>query len=136
MKTNSFIVFIAFIVLEFSCDYNDDRLQVKNNSNENIIFDFSDDTLLELKNNEDIKFFIREKIVPGETSRQIMQGSVNGWPFLVQRSKNNRLNVFFINMDTLSKYNDWIVILKKKLYNRKEFTLEELEKNEWVIEYP
>ena len=84
MKTNSFIVFIAFIVLEFSCDYNDDRLQVKNNSNENIIFDFSDDTLLELKNNEDIKFFIREKIVPGETSRQIMQGSVNGWPFLVQ----------------------------------------------------
>jgi hypothetical protein len=64
-----------------------------------------------------------------------MIGSENGWPFLIQRSKNKRLNVFFINVDTIIKYQDWNHIRESKKYCRKEYTLEELEKTKWIIEY-
>jgi hypothetical protein len=136
MKPNLILILAGLLVFAGTCDYNDNRLQVKNNSKEVITVDFSEDIILENRINDNIKFFIRDKILPGETLRKTMPGSDNGWPFLVQRSVNNRLNVFFINVDTLSKYNDWRLIRERELYIRKEYTIEELEKNNWVVQFP
>lgn len=136
MKKNLLVIMIALLVLAGTCDYSDNRLTVKNNSEQVITVDFSEDTLMEKRSNDNIVYFVRDKIEQGETMRKTMPGSENGWPFLVQRSKNNRLNIFFIEVDTLVKYNDWDYIKANRLYIRKEYTLEELEKGDWVIEYP
>lgn len=130
------LLIVTIILLAGTCDYSDNRLKVQNNSKQGITVDFSEDTLMEERSNENITYFIRDKIMSGETLNKTMPGSVNGWPFLIQRSKNNRLNVFFIEVDTLSKYHDWKYIKENKLYKRKEYTLVELEKRDWVIEYP
>ena len=118
-----------------SCDYSDRRLQIKNDSKEVIVAEFSEDTLLKEMSNDNIECLTRDKILPGETLRKTMIGSENGWPFLIQRSKNKRLNVFFIIVDTITKYQDWNHIREGKSYYRKEYTLEELEKTKWIIEY-
>ncbi|MBN1184618.1 MAG: hypothetical protein JXB49_20160 [Bacteroidales bacterium] len=136
MKANLILILGALMVLAGTCDYYDNRLQITNISNEVITVDYSEDTILEMRSNENIQYFIRDKILPGETIKKTMPGSQNGWPFLVQRSVNNRLNLFFINVDTLKKYNDWSYIKEYKLYKRSEYSLEELENKNWNINYP
>lgn len=65
-----------------------------------------------------------------------MPGSINGWPFLIKRSINNKLNVFILEVDTILKYRDWQVILEKRLYHRYEYSEIDLNKSKWVIVYP
>jgi hypothetical protein len=91
---------------------------------------------LEKRANDNIPFYIREKILPGETKSKSKPGSTQGWPFLIQRSNNKKLNVFIINIDTLLKYNDWEYIRNHRLYKRYSFTEEELKRINWIIEYP
>ncbi len=136
MKVQVIIIVILLISVAGTCDYNDNRLQIRNNSRESITVDFSDDTLLPERIKENITYFLRDKIASGETFRKNRHGSENAWTFLVQGSANKKLNVFFINIDTLLKYNDWNYIKENQLYKRKEYTLDELEKHKWVIEYP
>lgn len=124
------------IALAGTCDYSDSRLVIKNNSKHSITFDYSIDTVLEERSNGNIAFFIRDKILPGETSIKTKPGSTKGWPFLIQKSVNKRLNIFIIDVDTLLKYNDWAYIKKNGLYKRYQFSEGELNRKKWVIEYP
>lgn len=136
MKKYVFLLFVIFIAPIGSCDYYDNRLQVQNNSNEQITFEFSLDTVLDQGKNEDIKYLIRDGLSPGETKRQTRPGSTNAWPGFIEQSNNKKLNVFFINLDSLSKFNDWNYLREKKAFTRKEYSLEELERINWIIEYP
>ncbi|HQI60477.1 MAG TPA: hypothetical protein PK352_12090 [Tenuifilaceae bacterium] len=136
MKLHLFLILIILVSIAGTCDYNDNRLNIKNNSNHAIAFDYSIDTTLEKRANDNIQFYIREKILPGETKSKSKPGSTQGWPFLIQRSNNKKLNVFIINIDTLLKYNDWEYIRNHRLYKRYSFTEEELKRINWIIEYP
>jgi hypothetical protein len=122
-------------MLAGTCDYNDNRLKIKNNSAYDIAFDYSTDTILE---QDFINFnsIINDKIMPGELANQLLPGSTNAWPFLIKKSKNNKLNVFIFNYDTLLKYNDREYIRNHKLYKRYSLTEEELNQINWIIEYP
>ncbi len=136
MKFQQFLILIVLVSLAGACDYTDDRLNIRNNSNHAIAFDYSVDTTLEKKQIYDIPSYIVEKILPGETKSQSIFGSTQGWPFLIQRSNNNKLNVFIISIDTLLKYDDWEYIRTHRLYQRYSFTEEELDRINWIIEYP
>lgn len=136
MRLHIFLIVILLIALAGTCDYSDNRLVIKNNSEVAITFDYSIDTVMEERSNGNIAFFIRDKILPGETSIKTKPGSTNGWSFLIQKSVNNRLNVFIIEVDTLLKYNDWGYIKKNDLFRRYQFSEDELNRKNWVIEYP
>lgn len=132
------LFFLILILISFlgACDYYDNRLQIKNNSYQAIVFDYSLDTLLKNETFDRIPYLIRDQIGPYCTVNKIIPGSTQGWPFLIQASKNQKLNVFFIIVDTLVKYNDLEYISDHKLYKRFEYSEEELENLNWVIEYP
>lgn len=122
-------------MLAGTCDYTDNRLKIKNNSSYSIAFDYSTDTVLEpeIKN---VNAVISDKIMPGKIADQSLPGSTNAWPFLIKKSKNNKLNVFIFNVDTVLKYNDWEYIRNHRLYKRYSITEEELKRTNWTIEYP
>ena len=46
MKIKLIVVLILFITLAGTCDYNDNRLMIRNNSDHVIAFDYSLDTIL------------------------------------------------------------------------------------------
>lgn len=135
MKLKVFLFIISLVMLAGTCDYTDNRLKIRNNSNHAIAFDYSIDTVLEQESKK-IESIISDKIMPGETVSQTMPGSANGWPFLIKRSKNNKLNVFVFEVDTLLKYNDWEYIRTRKLYKRYEYLEEDLNRTNWTVEYP
>ncbi|KAF5031656.1 hypothetical protein DSECCO2_625520 [anaerobic digester metagenome] len=136
MKLHLLLISVSLVTIAGTCDYTDSRLKIKNNSKNAIAFDYSIDTVLEERSNENIAFFLRDKILPGETSLKTKPGSTNGWPFLIQKSLNKKLNIFIIEVDTLVKYNDWGYIRKNRLYRRYELTEDELNKKNWIVEYP
>lgn len=124
------------IISLISCDYNDNRLNIKNNSNETIIFNYSSDTIFETANPEIINNLKKDPIFPDELVEKDMRGSKIGWSKVIYNSKNKKLNVFIINYDTLDKYNDLDYIKNNKLFERYEYTEEYLNKNNWIITYP
>ncbi len=126
---------LILMLLLGACNKVDVKLKVKNNSKHAIAFDCSLDTVLDAES-YDINIFIRDKIDPGVISTQIKPGDTKGWQSLIESSKNKKLNAFIIEIDTLLKYNDWEYIRKNKLYKRYELTEEELNKKNWIIDYP
>jgi len=135
MKIQFFIILISLAMLAGTCDYTDNRLKIKNNSSYTIAFDYSTDTVLE-QEIKHVNAVISDKIMPGKIANQSLPGSTNAWPFLIKKSKNNKLNVFIFNVDTVLKYNDWEYIRNHRLYKRYSFTEEELNRMNWIIEYP
>jgi hypothetical protein len=135
MKNLYLLKISIIIMLIIACDYTDNKLKVKNNSSETICFVHDMDTILD-NQESDIYYFNRNCIVPGEISSQVAFGRPYEWSDEINRSKNKKLNVFIINHDTLLKYNDWQYISINKLFKRYEYTEEELNKNNWIIEYP
>ena len=90
------------------------------------------DTILDDTENK-IEFFIGDKIPPHVTARKFRPGS---WSQQIRNSRNTKLNLFIIQLDTLLKYRDWEYIRTNRVYKRYEYTEEELNKKGWVIEYP
>jgi hypothetical protein len=135
MKIHQYLILIICVSLIGACDYNDNRLKIKNNGNHAVAFEYSLDTILDKETNN-ISFYIRDKILPGAIVSKSKPGSTQGWTFVIQNSNNKKLNIFIINIDTLLKYNDWEYIRNHKLYKRYSLTEEELKKLDWIIEYP
>ena len=133
MKLHQFLILLVLVSLAGACDYTDNRLNIKNNSNYAIAFDYSIDTTLRKNQIYNIPFYIEGKILPGETIAQTIPMS---WPSLIYRSNNKKLNVFIISIDTLLKYDDWEYIRTHRLYQRYSFTEEDLNRTNWIIEYP
>lgn len=129
-----FNLFLIILIGFLSCDYYDSRLIIQNNGDHEICFIYAHDTILDPVSNN-IEYYLMEKITPGETSIETLPGK-NSWNILMQKSKNKKLNVFFIELDTMLKYNDWQYIRNNKLYHRYEYSEEELNVMNWLIEYP
>ena len=134
-KIYLYIIYIAAAALAVSCENNDVNLKLKNNSKYAVAFDSALDTIPDSVS-IDMEIFLRGKIDPGKTVTMIKPGDSEGWLSLIQNSTNNKLNVFIMSADTLQKYNDWNLIRKNHLYKRYEYTEAELNKMNWVIEFP
>ncbi len=135
MKRQLFFICIIILNLAGTCRHNSNKLKIKNSSERVITVDFSEDTLFPKRDNNSIPAFIRDKIKPSETIIKIRTGKENTWPLLIKHSINGKLNVFFIDVDTLKKYNSWNYLRKNKLYTKKEYSIKELIDNHWKIEF-
>lgn len=131
----SLYVFLIIISL-ISCDFTDNRLKIKNNSNETITFEYSSDTILQTDDTDRINNLKRDKIFPRELCDEDKPGSKNEWSKVIYDSKNKKLNVFIIDYDTLLKYNDLNYMKNNRLYKRYEYSEAYLNKNNWIISYP
>jgi len=136
MAAKHISVLVVLLLLFCTCDYYDIRLQIKNNSNYSIAYFCSLDTLIEFNGEESIQFLISNQVTPGDFGTRPKPGSTQAWTFFIQNSKNKKLNVFFVRIDTLEKYNDWGIIKKNRLYKKYSFSEEELNRIDWTIGYP
>ena len=137
--TRTQLLYLTVLLLFFgACDYYDHRLQIQNNSDHEITYFTSIDTIMDIDqlNINHIDVYIGKKIVPGVTINSTKIGSTQAWPFFIRKSVNEKLNIFFFSVDTLLKYNDWGIIKKLNLYEMYSFTEEELEQSNWLIDYP
>lgn len=126
-------VFVVVFLFQIGCDFNDGRMQVINNSQHTIAVEFSTDTTFISKNK--VEYYLSNSIAP-EMTRQYLKRDKKGWSNFVKSSVDGKLSLYIYNIDTLRKYMDIDYIKENKIYNLREYTLEELEKDNWIIKYP
>ena len=130
------IILLIAIILIAPFDSANGRLQVKNNSNNDISVEIHviDTIIHEIVNKPE--FYINRKISPGEIQRQIILGRKSAWSDFIDHNANKKLNVFIFATDSIEKHGGFEHIITHKLYKRYEFTEKELDKLNWIIEYP
>lgn len=132
---NIFYFFILFILLTTSCDYVDNRLNIKNNSENRISVEVCQDSTLTINDVNHIEYYLSNFIEPDKEINESIVGGKNEWDNFICSSTNKKLNIFFFNLDTLKKYNDFNIIISNKMYQHYEFTKQELEQLNWQITY-
>jgi hypothetical protein len=133
MKERLFYMLICLVCIVESCDYLDTRLKVINHSSHSVIVAFSIDTVFGDKSNS-IGYDLDYKINQFDTLAVGLPGSKKEWNKFAYNSVNSELHVYFIPSDTLM-HQDWNYIRERELYERYDFTLEELKKQNWIITY-
>lgn len=126
-------LFTLSIVSFLSCDYSDDRLKIINSSKKNIVVETYLDTIPDITKTNDTEYYLDHVIREAEKNRLIKVGSINGWPFQIINSKNNKLNLFVFVVDSIEKYHTIDSLIKRKIYTRYEFSQKELENTNWTI---
>jgi hypothetical protein len=117
-----------------SCDYYDGRLNLTNNSNKAICFDYNIDTVLDVPSVNKKEYFLRERILTGETKRVVLPGSTEQWLREIRKKKDLTLSLFIFDYELTLKSN-WDTLRKNNLYlKRLDLTLEELNRLNWTIE--
>lgn len=135
IKRVAFLSIFVFTMLAVSCDFNDSRLVIKNNSQDTVVFDYALDTVLHERTDREINAILEDTIPPFEERNKYIRGVNDWWGIIIEKSKNKKFNLFIIKKEDLSNYT-WDEIINRKLYKRYEFTEYELDKINWVVEYP
>ncbi len=143
MKKVNYLCFLLIILLT-SCLEQDNRLKVSNNTDSRVYIEFSRDSCFsniknKLENIHEDRYnsiynaFI--KYVEANDTTRIGLMRKDGWPKLLNSTDNKTIFFFIIQDSIVSKYGSKYVI-KHNLCERKAYTLEELEKSNWVVTYP
>ncbi|TGE14748.1 hypothetical protein [Hymenobacter elongatus] len=114
------------------CDYDDDRLTIKNRGSSSICVETAQDTVPDHPALNQPEYYLSNTIQPGASVRQTQIGS-NGWPFAVDRSKDKRLNLFIYTADSVRAYHNMNSLNEKRVYRQLSFSLEQLEASNWTI---
>ncbi len=126
-----FIVFIILFITSFiSCShYFENKLQIINNSNEDIYFDLSFDSELD---SEKLTNYQGDTIKIGDSVRPPRR---NLWENDIKKlSKDSTLTVFFIKTSLLRK-KSWNEIYRNQQYKIYTFKIKDLDKLGWKIKY-
>ncbi|MGE5473168.1 MAG: hypothetical protein ACM3UU_02985 [Ignavibacteriales bacterium] len=113
----------------------DNRLNIKNNSENRISVEVCQDSTLTINDVNHIEYYLSNFIEPDKEINESIVGGKNEWDNFICSSTNKKLNIFFFNLDTLKKYNDFNIIISNKMYQHYEFTKQELEQLNWQITY-
>jgi hypothetical protein len=144
-----FIFLLFFIISSCVFDRIDKRrLMIYNNSNKEIYNVISpNDSIYRLENYDDfvykgnyiytkegdIKLFGFTSIKPKEKLPN--NGGSTKWDVYFESINDKKVRLFIIKKDSVDKYG-WKEILKNNIYNKKYlFTIEDLDKIKWEIEY-
>lgn len=125
-------IIILFLVLLNACDYYDNRLRVINHTNGDITVETYSDTVPEFPSINKTAFYL-SKIAAPEDTLNITEIGTNGWPFAIARSKNKRLNLIVYSVDSLRKYQSIDTLINRHIYDRYEFSENELNDKNWTI---
>lgn len=122
------------LILLTGCDFADNRLQIVNKSSIAISYDYSTSGEINPDSNR-IFWYLSNQILPNKSQRVTLLGSRNMWVKEIENSKTKRLSIFIFNVDTLIKYENMDFILKSNLYEKFEYSISDLEKINWTINY-
>lgn len=138
--------FLAIILIIFlsACDPADNRLSIKNNANYPIYYTYSNKDSLTDSNRvylfSDVNDLMRmdSSVYARIEAKSVSNAALTSyrWEGVANESKTGQIFFFFFPRDTLAKYN-WEDIIKSKKYTGKAiYTIEDLNKIKWLIEYP
>jgi hypothetical protein len=97
-----------FILFSTSCDYVDNRLQIRNNSPFPIAFEVCKDTILGKADVNNIEYYFSNYLNPGQEIKKSKIGSTKSWSYYIKNSTNQKLNIYFFNVDILKNIIVWI----------------------------
>ena len=143
MKFN--FIILSFIILLLSCDPVDDQLVVKNESHQKAYFLKSPDRDLYTMNQRVVSEqgtgstylnFINE-IEADSTKHMLITGSGKAWQrYINEACEDGKLRIYTFSIDTLKKYS-WKEVMENNYYLKKmEFSVDDLEKQNWEIKLP
>lgn len=122
------------LILFTGCDFADNRLQIVNNSSSAISYDYSTSGEINPDSNR-MFWYLSNQILPNKSQRVTLLGSRNMWVKEIENSKTKRLSIFIFSVDTLKKHENIDFVLKKHLYEKIDYSINDLEKNDWTINY-
>lgn len=126
------LYYLIFSFVLLGCDYYDGRLEVQNNTSHEIAVETFLDSVPTLSELNKTEYYLQNSINPNETERLIEMGSTKGWSFRIEKSKNNRLNLFVFQVDSLKMYGiDSLISLG--IYDKYIFSEKELDKKNWKV---
>lgn len=129
-------ILLLIVSICAGCEYTDNRLKVINQASFNIaVYDTNDTSSVTLNN---IEYYQSNAIHPKDTLFLSIPGK-NGWVNYIEQGPQKKLYVFFFYLDTLNRYQhkaDMNYLIESKRYiKRVTFTLNQLEKMNWEIQY-
>jgi hypothetical protein len=139
-------IFSIAILIIYCCDPADNRLKVINNSNVDIYFFYTCDTSLNdltiFKNGYyhnskgDSTYTVSDQYVKSNAFLNIPMRGINAWQHYIRDCKSNRISIFFFTDSIVNKYS-CEEIKNRKLYEKSvTYSLDDLRKNKWIINYP
>jgi hypothetical protein len=128
------LIFILLSLLWSSCDYYDNRLRIKNNSNADIAVETYLDSIPTIEESNSSAYYLREIVKKQGTSSLTMPGSTQAWIFFIERSKNKKLNICVFNKDTIIKYGVIDSLINKNLYKKYIISKSYLDSTQWVVQ--
>jgi hypothetical protein len=148
MIIKKFLIFLSIILSICSCDPADDRLQIVNDSDSDIYFFFDCSNNLDnfnisrntiypsLKSGDSIRG-ISNSFIKKNSSRHIPKRLGNdAWIYYVKNCPNRKINIYFFLDSTVNYYSDSQIRNQKLYVKHVSMSLEELDQNNWTIEYP
>lgn len=131
MKT---IYFFLFLFL-FSCIYetDDDRLKIVNKTNYEFSLNYNlKDTIPEYPSVNHTEYYSENLVNVGDTV-SVSEEQWKTWPSVIGNSRTKKLNLFIYSNDSLKKYKEIDILIKRKIYKRLEYSVSELEKKNWTV---
>ena len=130
MTKRAFYLFLGLIALS-GCDYYDGRLEIHNKSTDIVAIETFLDSIPALLEVGKTEYYLSHPIYPGESENPLEMGT-NGWLFRIKNSKNNRLNLFVFQIDSLKLYGIDSLI-SRGIYKKYIFSEEELNDSDWKV---
>ena len=127
--TGIFLVLTGSCVLESSYD---DRLLIINNSNRVICFEYELDGIPEVPSVNKKQYYINNRIEPGDSTSVEKSGSWTQWIREVSNARDSTLSVFVFDYGQVMT-SDWDSLRSNGMYRRLDFTLEDLNRNNWRV---
>jgi|GEM_PF-2879955 len=128
---NRAIVILLFLTF-VSCEYYNGRLKIINKSDKVICFDHKSDTVLDVPSINKKEYFLRTRINPGDTTNVVLPGGTERWVWEVTSGIDSTLSVFIFDYEQVLE-NNWDSLRKNKYYQRLDYPLSELNKNDWTV---
>jgi hypothetical protein len=130
-----FIISVGIVLLLTKCDQMDTRFLVINRSNASLYYCILYANKVTYKDVHQLPGIKHNSIPKGDSIRPFIIWKGDNWNYMVKKySPDNRVHLFFFIADTVQKYG-WDKILQLKKYDRKDFTVAQLDSLNWVYVY-
>jgi hypothetical protein len=138
-------MFLCGVIL--SCDPADNSLKIRNLSKNPVYVTYSNDSLPPsmpfcpkgnyLKENDTVTFYNCDSKVDVNTTKALFIRTFRAWgKFISNQCYDKRVRIFIYSESAITNTN-WDSVRKYNLYlKRYELSLEDLKKNNWIVNYP
>lgn len=144
MKLRNIIVLLSVQFLIAGCDPADNRLVIVNNSDHNIYYYISCDSILDndlkiIMNSPGVNLkgdsiqLISHLFVRSNSTNNAIQRGFNAWPHYIRNCKNKTIYLFVFNESEALKYSDTYITNVTQYDSCLVYNLKEVRKSNWTL---